>query len=111
MQMLSTMSPTVIQQIINQLSGLVMGESTKEYGKSLRKIALDKKLKNISKKDKETLLKIADLMQKEDLGKDADAGDYIDDFRKSDAPQFKGKSDKKIRDMAIAAYLSKKEKK
>ena len=40
-----------------------------------------------------------------------DAGDYIDDFRKSDAPQFKGKSDKKIRKMAIAAYLDSKEKK
>ena len=38
-----------------------------------------------------------------------DAGDYIDDFRKSDAPQFKGKSDKKIRKMAVAAYLSDKE--
>ena len=48
--------------------------------------------------------------QKEELGKNADAGDYIDDFRKSDAPQFKGKSDKKIRDMAIAAYLDKKDK-
>ena len=45
------------------------------------------------------------------LGKNADAGDYIDDFRKSKAPQFKGKSDKKIRQMAIAAYLDKKEKK
>ena len=32
------------------------------------------------------------------------------DFKGSKAPQFKGKSDKKIRDMAIAAYLSKKEK-
>ena len=32
---------------------------------------------------------------KEKLGKDADIGDYIDDFKKSDAPQFKGKSDKK----------------
>ena len=69
---LSTMSPTVLQTVINQLSTLVMSEK---------------------------------------LGKDADAGDYIDDFRKSDAPQFKGKSDKKIRDMAIAAYLSNKEKK
>ena len=46
----------------------------------------------------------------EELDKDSDAGDYIDDFRKSDAPQFKGKSDKKIRKMAIAAYLDKKEK-
>ena len=50
------------------------------------------------------------IKMKEKLGKDADAGDYIDDFRKSDAPQFKGKSDKKIRDMAIAAYLDKKDK-
>ena len=49
--------------------------------------------------------------QKEELDKNSDAGDYIDDFRKSDAPQFKGKSDKKIRQMAIAAYLDAKEKK
>ena len=54
---------------------------------------------------------LSTLMMSEKLGKDADAGDYIDDFRKSDAPQFKGKSDKKIRDMAIAAYLDSKEKK
>ena len=54
---------------------------------------------------------LSTLVMSEKLGKDADAGDYIDDFRKSDAPQFKGKSDKKIRDMAIAAYLDSKEKK
>ena len=46
---------------------------------------------------------------KEKLGKDADAGDFIKDFRKSKAPQFKGKSDKKIQKMAIAAYLDSKE--
>ena len=39
------------------------------------------------------------------------AGAYVDDFRKSDAPQFKGKSDKKKQKMAIAAYLDDKEKK
>lgn len=39
-------------------------ESTAEYGKSLRKIANDKKLKSISKKDKETLAKIADMLAK-----------------------------------------------
>jgi hypothetical protein len=38
-----------------------------------------------------------------------DAGDYIDDFKKSKAPQFKGKSKKKKREMAIAAYLNAKE--
>ena len=45
----------------------------------------------------------------EKLGKDADAGDYIKDFQKSDAPQFKGKSKEKRKDMAIAAYLDKNE--
>ena len=29
------------------------------------------------------------------------AGAYVKDFRKSDAPQFKGKSDKEIQKMAI----------
>ena len=33
-------------------------------------------------------------------------GAWIDDFKKSDAPQFKGKSEKERRDQAIAAYLS-----
>ena len=37
------------------------------------------------------------------------AGAYVKDFRKSDAPQFKGKSDKEIQKMAIAAYLDDKE--
>ena len=46
---------------------------------------------------------------KEKLDKDADAGDYVKDFYKSDAPQFKGKSKKKRRDMAIAAFLSRNE--
>lgn len=32
-------------------------------------------------------------------------GSYIKDFKKSKAPQFKGKSKEKRRDMAIAAYL------
>jgi len=33
-------------------------------------------------------------------------GAWIDDFKKSDAPQFKGKSAEERRDMAIAAYMS-----
>ena len=47
----------------------------------------------------------------EKLDKDADAGDYVEDFKKSDAPQFKGKSKKKRQEMAIAAYLDAKENK
>ena len=68
-----------------------------------------------SQKQKEIEKKISALRKElkldEKLGKDADAGDYIDYFKKSDAPQFKGKSDKKKRDMAIAAYLDAKDKK
>jgi predicted choloylglycine hydrolase len=37
-------------------------------------------------------------------------GAYVKDFRKSDAPQFKGKSKKKKQKMAVAAYLSAKDK-
>jgi len=39
----------------------------------------------------------------------ADMKDVIKDFQTSDAPQFKGKSDKKRKEMAIAAKLSKEE--
>lgn len=39
------------------------------------------------------------------------AGAYVKDFETSKAPQFKGKSEKKKQQMAIAAYLSAKDKK
>jgi DNA-binding XRE family transcriptional regulator len=47
-------------------------ESTAAYAKSLETIANDRKLKNISKKDKETLAKIADLLKRanEAIGKE-----------------------------------------
>ena len=61
-----------------------------------------------TKTKKSTHTKKFQKMYGEKLDKNSDAGDYIDDFRKSDAPQFKGKSDKKIRKMAIAAFLDKK---
>ena len=44
------------------------------------------------------------------LPSNATQKDYIDDFISSDAPQFKGKSKEKRKEMAIAAYLSKNEK-
>ena len=47
---------------------------------------------------------------KEKLTKKNDVGDFVDDFTKSDAKQFKGKSDKKKKEMAVAAYLSKQNK-
>ena len=45
-----------------------------------------------------------EIEEKMDMAK-ADMGDVIKDFQKSDAPQFKGKSKKKKREMAIAAKL------
>jgi hypothetical protein len=67
-QMLSTLPTPVLTSLINQVGMIVSGndveESTKAYGDSLRKIARDRQLKNISKKDKQTLLKIADLLAK-----------------------------------------------
>jgi hypothetical protein len=43
----------------------------------------------------------------EALTKGDDAGKWISDFMKSDAPQFAGKSDKKKKQMALAAYYAK----
>ena len=43
----------------------------------------------------------------EKITKATPAGEVVDDFYKSKAPQFKGKSKEKKRKMAIAAYLSK----
>ena len=45
------------------------------------------------------------------LYSDSDVGDYVTDFRKSKAPQFKGKSKEKRTQMAVAAALDAKDKK
>jgi hypothetical protein len=71
-----------------------------KYPPAKGKSDFDKKKRDFKKED-----------VSEKLGKDADAGDFVKDFRKSKAPQFKGKSDKKIQKMAIAAYLDSKEEK
>ena len=89
----------------------------KEKGivKGIKKTINDKKTTNTKtdvstnvgdaiKNFKTTISSSYDMTEKMDLKK-ADMGDVITDFRKSDAPQFKGKSDKKIQKMAIAAKL------
>ena len=102
----------------------IAAEVAKEYGvsprvfiqyvnKLVQKGALPKELKAEFEPQNETMTFksfVDQIQMNEKLGKNADVGDYIDDFRKSDAPQFKGKSDKKIRDMAVAAYLDAKDK-
>ena len=131
MQQLSMLPTPVITSLINQI-GMIVAQYNEELEESydVRKyMNLKKQLADLRVKAdkaesggrKDSLMgiqkrmdQIKDKMHKvkyEELGPNADAGDYIDDFRKSDAPQFKGKSDKKIRKMAIAAYLDSKEKK
>ena len=131
MQQLSMLPTPVVTSLINQI-GMIVAQYNEELEESydVRKyMNLKKQLADLRVKAdkaesggrKDSLIgiqrrmdQIKDKMHKvkyEELGPNADAGDYIDDFRKSDAPQFKGKSDKKIRKMAIAAYLDSKEKK
>ena len=43
---------------------------------------------------------------REKLGKDATIGDFIKDFKKSNAPQFKNQSAEEIKKMAVAAYYA-----
>ena len=114
LEVLAGLPQSQLVVIAQQLSGLVMGEETIEE-KRLADILRDKE-KSKQNAHQKAMMKTArgsikkyQKSRKEELGKNADAGDYVDDFRKSDAPQFKGKSDEKIRDMAIAAYLSKNE--
>ena len=47
---------------------------------------------------------------KEKLTKKSSVEDHVEDFKDSDAPQFKGKSLKKIKQMALASFLSKQKK-
>ena len=51
-----------------------------------------------------TMLRFKDLMERINIAK-TKMGDVIKDFQDSDAPQFKGKSKEKRRQMAIAAKL------
>ena len=74
---------------------------------------LDKSLAELNKKKDELEKTSSDKkeMVDEKLKPSMGAGAYVKDFRKSDAPQFQGKSKAKKQDMAVAAYLSAKDKK
>lgn len=69
-------------------------ESTKEYEKSLRKIAMDRQMKMLTKKDKQTLLKLAKLMQKESIN------ESIADEDMKAAKKLKSGLEKQIKSMA-----------
>lgn len=78
-------------------------EAAKKQGLNSRKSAL-------ASQDSAAAHKAHAHLKEEKINEKLSVGDgmsaWISDFKKSDAPQFKGKSDKERRDMAIAAYLS-----
>jgi hypothetical protein len=89
------------------------GMSTQAYaekhkhdsGKAGKRARLALTLKHMKEKLEEPVL---DELINEVMAKDASAGDYIHDFIHSDNPKFAGKSKAKRKEMALAAYYSKK---
>ena len=80
-----------------------------------REFGLDKReareiLANWMKSFSENLDEKISAIVKEKLTKSSSVEDHVEDFKDSDAPQFKGKSLKKIKQMALASFLSKQKK-
>ena len=92
---------------VKDKSGAVHGPMSR--ARDLARKAMQKKMKEefnieITEEQAADLCDTASINEKMDMTK-ADMGDVIKDFKKSDAPQFAGKSDEKRREMAIAAKL------
>ena len=85
--------------------------SLKKIEKALRKASKSHKSQSSALAKSTTAHKLqADKIAKivrEKLTKRHDVGDFVDDFKKSKAKQFRGKSAKKKKEMAVAAYLAK----
>jgi hypothetical protein len=85
-----------------------MGKNEKEaekMDKQYQTMRNKKTLKQMKESFEEPIL---DELIYEVMSKDASAGDYIHDFIHSDNPKFAGKSKAKRKEMALAAYYSKK---
>jgi len=108
-----------------KLKGLAMGEAVEDKwvktGKEATHMKTKEKTYEYAKVDKEGKQTGARLYKNaqgkvmgeevnpyinETLSPSAGAGEYVSDFEKSDAPQFKGKSKEKRAKMAVAAFLS-----
>ena len=81
----------------------IIGEDTVKSFKEYYEVGTDEYTNHLKKQTP------GEVDEKLDPKKD-DIGDYVKDFQKSDAPQFKGKSKEKKHKMAVAAYLDAKDK-
>ena len=102
-------------QIVHDVSKIYRGVSDRLLKKHINDLVdkgmIPKELKAEYEPQNETMSFkdfVSQIQINEKLSKDADAGEYIKDFEKSDAPQFKGKSKEERKKMAIAAYLDNK---
>jgi hypothetical protein len=102
---------TQVKKIADRFKSMVRKEEVEvdEGNARVDRLKMIDKLKmsKLSPKQKKALEK-EEVEEGIDIQK-ADMKDVIKDFQSSDAPQFKGKSDKKKKEMAIAAKLSKEE--
>lgn len=83
------------------------GPIADRYGDELNK--LEDRMYKIAKQLRDYDMNESDIV-KEKLTKSSSVEDHIEDFKDSDAKQFKGKSLKKIKQMALASFLSKQKK-
>ena len=99
---------------IDYLSAAVTGEDPISIGSAQRALGRGavphmrvkpsaKELEEAIREELETILSEEELEEK--LSSSAPVGDWVEDFQKSDAPQFKEKSKKKRTQMAIAAAM------
>ncbi len=91
---LNPMERDAVAKVVDSLMYIVTGDDT-----------VFQKARQHTQKNKYQTEDIEEVEEKMDMKK-ADMGDVIKDFQSSDAPQFKGKTKDKKREMAIAAKLS-----
>lgn len=91
---LNPMERDAVAKVVDSLMYIVTGDDT-----------VFQKARQHTQKTKYQTEEAEEVEEKIDMKK-ADMGDVIKDFQSSDAPQFKGKTKEKKREMAIAAKLS-----
>jgi len=95
-------NPKELESLLSDFVGGDVDGALKDWFKS--------GVRTVVKIDPVQLLNVNEGELDEKLTKKTKVDTYIKDFKDSDAPQFKGKSDDKKVKMAVAAYLSKKNK-
>jgi hypothetical protein len=86
-----------------------MGLKVDDSGKNIKISGAQKKISDLAMAAQKQGFKIDESYITEILKPSDDVSKWIEDFRKSDAPQFEGKDDEERREMAVAAWLSARE--